>query len=320
MGNRTGTQCDGLVQHDGAGARIDDDLGSGDGGFHRQFFEFGDEVDTVIRVAGGLHLDYATVECLGHADAEMCIDGSRDLVCSLEVGGVQAQADAGAFEYRGRYRAFHLGPFGDASYAQVVDGDLAAAGGSAGTGDDQIALGHGVDLAVGTLEWRGNQCATFEGFGIADGRHVDVEGLAGAGKGGKLGCHQHRRHVFHLQLGQLSGRQGESQSAQVVGQALCGVGHLGGLVAGAVKANDQAEAGQLIAANALNGGDFLDAAGPGGRLGQEGEKGQTGERQQLDQLVLPFACRCACRCFHVQSRYWGDPTGSVTPRHNSVDL
>jgi hypothetical protein len=59
----------------------------------------------------------------------------------------------------------------------------------------------------------------------------------------------------------VAGRQRDAELLQVVGQALRGVGHLGGLVAGAVQADDQAETGQLVAAHTLDGGHFLDAGG-----------------------------------------------------------
>jgi hypothetical protein len=42
--------------------------------------------------------------------------------------------------------------------------------------------------------------------------------LAGTGKGGQLGGYQHGGHIFHLQLGQRRGRQGEAELLHVVAQ------------------------------------------------------------------------------------------------------
>jgi hypothetical protein len=62
---------------------------------------------------------------------------------------------------------------------------------------------------------------------------------------------------------------------QVVGDALRGVGHLGGLVTRAVKPDDQSKAGQLIAAYPFNGGDFFDAAGVGHYLPSQAANAST---------------------------------------------
>jgi len=81
--------------------------------------------------------------------------------------------------------------------------------------------------------------------------------------------HQHGGHVLELQR-RGGRRQRDAELLQVVGQALRGVGHLRGLVAGAVEPDHQTETGQLVAAHALDGGDFLDAVGLGGRSEQQG--------------------------------------------------
>ncbi|KAF5291690.1 hypothetical protein FQR65_LT20433 [Abscondita terminalis] len=70
-------------------------------------------------------------------------------------------------------------------------------------------------------------------------------------------------------------------SAPGVGQGLLGVGHLGGLVTRSIEADDQAVAGQLVAAHALHGSDLLDACcmrREGQHAGAEGDCGPQGAR------------------------------------------
>lgn len=275
VGNGAGAQRDRLVEHDGAGARVDDDLGGANRGLHGQLFHLGNEAHAAIGVGGGLDLHSAAVQGLGHAVTKLAVHGLGHLAGGLEVRGAQAQVDGVAFLQRGGYRALHLGAFGDAAHAEVVDGDLAATSGGARAGHDQVALGKGIDFAISAFERCADQRAALERLGVTQGRDVDVEGLSWTGEGGQLGGDQHRGHIFHLQLGQLRRGQGQPELAHVIGQALGGVGHLRGLVACAVQAHHQTEAGQLVAANALDAGHFLDP----GRMGRAGQGQQARYRQ-----------------------------------------
>ena len=145
----------------------------------------------------------------------------------------------------------------NAARAQVVDLHLAATARSAGATHQHVALGQRIDLAIHTLQWRGDQGAAAQGLGIAHGRHGDIDHLPGLGEGGQVGGDQHGRHVLHLDLA-VSGQR-HAQLLQVVGHALGGVGHLVGLIARAVQPHHQPETGELVGAHALHRRHFLDA-------------------------------------------------------------
>jgi hypothetical protein len=81
---------------------------------------------------------------------------------------------------------------------------------------------------------------------------------------------------------QAGRRQRDAHLLQVVAQALRGVGHLRGLVAGAVQADDQAKTGQLVGAHTLDGGDFLDACGED-RRGQHAKEQQQAVQRRIQE-------------------------------------
>ncbi len=104
---------------------------------------------------------------------------------------------------------------------------------------------------------------------------TDVDLLAGLGKGGQLGGDDHGGHVLELDVAGVGrGRQGDAHLLQIVLHRLGGVGHLGGLVARAIEADHQPIAGQLVAAHALHGSNFLDAQGLRGLPGQAARQGR----------------------------------------------
>ena len=270
-----------LVQHNGAGARIDDDFCCSHRGLDLQLFHFGNEVHAVVGVGGGLDLHGAPIKCLRHAVTEFAVDGHRHLAGGLKIGGVQAQVDAGAFLQRCGHRALDLRTIGNAACAQVVYRDLASTRCRSGTGHDHVALRQGVDLAIGSFEWGCNQGSALERFGISQRGHIDVKQLPWPCKSGQLRSDQHRRHVFHLQLGKRCRGKREPQLLHVVAQALGGVGHLRGLVASAVQAHNQAEAGELVAAYPFDCGYFLDAGGM--RWAKPGHEHRHAQQREVPQ-------------------------------------
>ncbi len=271
--DRAGAQRHGLVEHDGAGACIDHDLGRRRGVGQRNLFQVGDEVHAATRVLRGAHLHRAAIQRRGdgRALAELVVDGPRHLARGLEIRGVKPEVDRVAVIQRRGHRTLHLRAFGNAARAQMVDLHLAAAGRGACATDHQVALRQRVDLAVGAAQRRGDQRAALERLGIAHGGHVHVDELPGLGERRQLRRHDHRGHVLELRR-RRAGRQADPHLLQVVGECLRGDGHLRRLVARAVQAHDQAVARQLVAAHPLHGRHFLDAQRVRGRhRPQQGE-------------------------------------------------
>jgi hypothetical protein len=139
--------------------------------------------------------------------------------------------------------------------------------------DQHITLGHGIHLAVGALQRRHQQRAAAQAFRVTHRGHGDVDGLARLGEGRQRGRDHHGRHVLQLQLG--AGRQADALLLQHRHDRLHGERGLGGLVAGAVEADHDAVAGQLVLAHAAEAGEVLQALGVGrGRSGS----GRAGRR------------------------------------------
>ncbi len=83
--NGARAQRDGLVEHDGAGAGVDDHLGRGHAVFQRQLFQVGDEADAGAGVLRGAYLHGAAVNGGGQAVAQLGVDGLGHLAGGLEV-------------------------------------------------------------------------------------------------------------------------------------------------------------------------------------------------------------------------------------------
>ena len=73
--------------------------------------------------------------------------------------------------------------------------------GHAEAADHQAALRDGVHLAVGADQRRHDQTTAAQALRVADGRHGDVDGLAGLGERRQVGVHGHRGHVLELRVG-----------------------------------------------------------------------------------------------------------------------
>jgi len=129
----------------------------------------------------------------------------------------------------------------------------------AGADHGDIALGHGVDLPIGTFQGRQDQRAALEALGVADRRHRDVDILPGAGEGRQAGGDHHGGDV--LQLQRLPRRHVDAHGRQHADDALHGKRRLRGLVAAAVKADDDTVADQLVGTHAGDRSDVLDALG-----------------------------------------------------------
>jgi hypothetical protein len=152
-------------------------------------------------------------------------------------------------------------------------------GGKAADGD--LALGHDIDFAIGA-EHRGHQQgAALQAGGIAQRGNGDVDFGTLAREGRQIGGDHHRGDVVGLQI-HVAGV--DAETLQHADQALSGEHAFAAvldLVAGAVEADHQAVADQLVLAHALEIGDVLDPRGRRGRrLGGQDDGDRQGRGRQ----------------------------------------
>ncbi|MCY1414200.1 hypothetical protein D9M71_296430 [compost metagenome] len=271
-----------LADDDGAGARVDDDLGHRLAALHFEIFQHRHVVDPLARIERRADPHRAAVDGLGHAGAEQVVDAVDDVLGGGEIRTVEVEGQAVALVEAARHRALHRGAGRHAAGGRHVDGDfrtVAALGIEAA--DDEVALGDGVGLAVDTLQLGHQQAAAAQALGVADGGNGDVDGLAGLGERRQVGVHGDRGDVLQLHVAHVR-RHLDAELRQHVVEGLQGERRLRGLVAGAVEADHQAVADQLVVAHALDGGDVLQAFGLGGQAQQCTEQNHVGAGHARD--------------------------------------
>ena len=114
----------------------------------------------------------------------------------------------------------------------------------------KIALGNGVDLAIGALEGRHDQRTPAKAFRIGDGRNGDVQGLPSASEGRQISGDHHRRHVVELELRPLG--HGDTELNQHVLQTLHGKGRLDRLIPRTGEAHHQSVAHELVISDPID--------------------------------------------------------------------
>ena len=129
-----------------------------------------------------------------------------------------------------------------------------ALGGEAG--DEDRALRDRIDLAVGGLQRRHDQRAAGERCGVAERGDVDVDARARLDEGRQVGGDDDGRDVLGARAAAFAG---DAEIFQHGADRLLGEGRVAQAVAGALQADDQAVADQLVVARALQLGDVLDA-------------------------------------------------------------
>ena len=143
-------------------------------------------------------------------------------------------------------------------------------------------MGQRINFAIHAAQAAEQQSAAAQIGGLADGRHIDVNSLAGLGKARQLGGHHHGGHVFNVELARTRGGfkvgQGtfhaHTQTAEQGFHALRGKGHVRA-VACALQTYHQTVTNELVGAHGGHGGQIFDAIGhgAGAAKAQEQEKG-----------------------------------------------
>src|SRR3546814_6177500 len=96
--------------------------------------------------------------------------------------------------------------------SDLIDRQLRPVGGvDAQPADDQIALRHRIDLAVGAIERGEDEGAATQAFRLADRGHRDVEALAGLGERRQVGGYHYRRGVLERRIDPRRQRQAKAR-------------------------------------------------------------------------------------------------------------
>ena len=188
----------------------------------------------------------------------------------------------------GWYFALDCRPVRNATDAGDVDRNLGAVfSGKAESAHSQVALCDRIDLAIKPLQRCDQQRAATQALGIGNRGDRDIDCLPGLGKGRQARVHDHSSDVFQLQIGARRNRH--AQPLQHADKALRGEGGLGGLVAGAIEADHESVAHQLVLPDAADRGEILDPVGMRWSLQHEHEYGaeQQKERVPANLFALP---------------------------------
>ena len=157
-------------------------LAAGVGGLTSRFSMSAMKRDARVRRRRHAHADRAAVDRVGGAAAHPGVDRPHHFARGRVVAAVEVELDRVALASGVGDGALDGRAVGNAAGAQVVDLHLRAAGRGAGAADDQVALRHRVDLAVGALQRRRDQRAAAQALGVGERRDVDVDRLARAAR------------------------------------------------------------------------------------------------------------------------------------------
>ena len=257
---------------DDARALVDDDLGR----LVRldlQLLDLGEERDHVAQVLlRHRDLHGRGVERLGGRHADEVVDGGGDAFGGGEVGIAQSEPHLVHAVQCEVDLALDDGAVGDAADGRDAAGDLGGLALGLEAPDGERALGDRVDIAVGGQKRRDEQDAALQALGVAERRHGDVDAGSLRAEGGQVGGHHHG--------GDIAGAQRlaadvQAQPFQHRLQGLLGEGRIVDGVAGAVEADHEAVADQLVLAHAFHIGEVLDARGGG-------ERTCAGQQRQRD--------------------------------------
>ena len=130
------------------------------------------------------------------------------------------------------------------------------------------ALGDRIDVAVGAEQRGDQQGAALQALGVAQRRHGDVDARALGRERRQVGGDHDGRDVAGAQR---LAADVDAQPLQHRGERLLGEGRIVDRVAGAVEADDEAVADQLVLAHALDIGEVLDAGRGLRRRSQDGQ-------------------------------------------------
>ena len=230
------------------------------------------------------------IDRLGALGAEIIVDRSRDALGGGEIGVAQRQPHIGQAVERELDLALDDGAVGDAADRRHAADDLGGFAFGLETVDRDRTLRHRVDVAVGAEQGGDEQGAAPQVLGIAERGHRDIHpGALGAERGQVAGHHDG---------GDVAGPDGGAADVDAHAlehrlQRLLGEGDVVQGVAGAVEADDEAVADQLVLPDALDIGEVLDPGRRGrGRAGTLASASTTAQatRNSFAETTLGILC------------------------------
>ena len=149
-----------------------------------------------------------------------------------------------------------------------------------------------VDVAVGAEQRRDQQRAALQALGVAERRDRDVDARALGAEGRQVGGHHHG--------GDVAGADGlaadvDAEPLQHRLQRLPGERDVVERVAGAVEADDQAVADELVLAHALDVGEVLDARRRRHAIGPSAREGAAAQPDKISAATAAANARCNVR-------------------------
>ena len=259
---------------DDAGAFVDHDLG-GEIRLDLELLDFGEQRDHVAAVLlRDGDADGARVQRLRRRHADKVVDGGGNALGGGEIGIAQRHAQLVLLVEIEFDLALDQRAVGDAADRRHAAHDLGGFAFGLETADRHRPLADRVDVAVGAEQGGYQQHAALQALAVAERGHGDVDTGALGAKRGQVRRHHHG--------GDVAGAQGlaadiDAQALQHRGQRLLGERDVVEGVAGAVEADHQAVADELVLAHALDIGEVFDARG---RPGVHRDKQHGQERRQ----------------------------------------
>ena len=186
---------------------------------------------------------------LGGVGADEVVDRGGDALGGGEVGIAQRQAQRLLGVELELDLALDQRPVRDAPDGRHAAGDLRGVAFGLEAGDGDRALGDRIDLAVGAEERRDEQGAALQRLRVAERRDGDVEARALGREGRQVRRHHHGGDVGGAQV-RAAGVDAEALEHRL--QRLLGEGRVVEGVAGAVEADHEAVADELVLAHALD--------------------------------------------------------------------
>ena len=231
------------------------------------------------------------IERLGGVGADEVVDRGGDALGGGEVGIAQRQPHLAQPVEREVDLALDERAVGDAADGRHAARDLGGLAFGLEAVDRDRALADRIDVAVGAEQRRDQQRAALQALGVAERRHRDVDARALGAEGRQVGGDHDG--------GDVAGAHGlaadvDAEPLQHRLQRLLGERDVVERVAGAVEADHQAVADELVLAHALDIGEVLDARrrrhaiGPSAPdAGGDAEQGQRRDRRGKRTMQRP---------------------------------
>ena len=229
------------------------------GWYHLEILEHGDEIDPIARALRCRDSHSTAVQGACGSLAQVAVDRLTDALRIGKVRLLEIQHQLLGRRKGAAYGFFHRSSTWNASCSGGVHGKPGSSALCADARNYHVALGHGIDLAIGPIQRCHQQRPPTQAAGIPHGRYRDINGLPRACKWWHIRMHRHGGYI--AQAHKLPRRDRDALLEQHVAQCLYSKRGLGSLIAGLIKTGHQAVANQLVGTNPRPSRHILDALG-----------------------------------------------------------